>query len=121
MRELNQKKLTIVEDAKRSPKELIVWLYENQGEMRFDASNRFFLILVNSSNLSESWKLKRNIPFLKQEIDTHLDSTAQDVDQLDIRFHWEKPIRGTSVNRTYSLLATQNRTTAECPVAQKEP
>jgi hypothetical protein len=83
MRELNQKKLTIVEDAKRSPKELIVWLYENQGEMRFDASNRFFLILVNSSNLSESWKQRS----LGTELNTSCAMGTQFRSQQENKWH----------------------------------
>jgi len=35
----------------KNPAELIKWLYEEQGERRFDAANRFFLILVDLRNL----------------------------------------------------------------------
>jgi hypothetical protein len=44
----------------QNPLELMKWLYEEQGLRRFDAANRFFIILIDSNNLEESWKLKRN-------------------------------------------------------------
>lgn len=58
--------------------------------MRFDASNRFFLILVNETNLSQSWKLKRNIKFLKENINSHLDSIDTDLNTLSTCFYWKK-------------------------------
>ena len=48
------------------------FLYENQGEMRFDAANRFYLVLVDSENIYESWTLKRNVNLLKKEIQAKL-------------------------------------------------
>ncbi len=43
---------------------LIKWLYENQGDMRFGAENRLFLVLVDMENPDESWKLKRNVDLI---------------------------------------------------------
>ncbi|WP_204104779.1 MULTISPECIES: hypothetical protein [Spirulina sp. CCY15215] len=88
--ELNYQKIEIINSSMNNPNELKVWLYENQGEMRFDASNRFFLILVNNTNLSESWKIKRNIVFLREKINEHLETLVQDSDSLTTRFHWSK-------------------------------
>lgn len=87
---LNNLKKEIINDSMENPNELKVWLYENQGEMRFDASNRFFLILVNETNLSQSWKLKRNIKFLKENINSHLDSIDTDLNTLSTCFYWKK-------------------------------
>lgn len=87
---LNNLKKEIINDSMENPNELKVWLYENQGEMRFDASNRFFLILINETNLSQSWKLKRNIKFLKENISNHLNSIDTDFDTLDTNFYWKK-------------------------------
>ena len=39
--ELKQEKRKIIQEAEDNPAELKKWLYENQGEARFDASNRF--------------------------------------------------------------------------------
>ena len=89
LNDLNQMKKDVIGYYKDNPNELIVWLYENQGEMRFDAANRFYLVLVDSGNIYESWKLKRNANLLKRQIDEKLNSF--NVDNLnEITFHWAK-------------------------------
>lgn len=70
--------------------ELKVWFYENQGEARFDASNRFFLVLTDENDLTNSWKLKRNIVFLRDKINNHLNSIALDLHRLNTQFYWAK-------------------------------
>ena len=47
---------------------LIRWLYENQGDMRFGAENRIFLVLVDMSNPDDSWKLKRNVDLIAPSV-----------------------------------------------------
>ncbi|NJN78262.1 MAG: hypothetical protein HC803_07970 [Saprospiraceae bacterium] len=39
--ELKEQKKVIIQEAEDNPTELKKWFYENQGEARFDASNRF--------------------------------------------------------------------------------
>jgi hypothetical protein len=69
---------------------LIKWLYENQGERRFDAANRFFLILVDANNMEESWKLKRNHALLSNQINSHLTNMSRDnMENLKIEFDWD--------------------------------
>ncbi len=63
----------IVDGFAADPEELIRWLYENQGERRFDASNRLFLVLVDERNYFDSWKLKRAKPLMEARIHQHLD------------------------------------------------
>ena len=63
----------ILDHATEHPAELAKWLYENQGEMRFGAENRIFLILVNNEKWEDSWKLKRNVSLLKLTITNYLD------------------------------------------------
>jgi len=87
---LNQCKKEIINQSMQNHNELKVWLYENQGEMRFDASNRFFLILINESDLSQSWKLKRNINFLRENINNYLDSLNSNLETLNTSFFWKK-------------------------------
>lgn len=60
----------------QNPKDLIVWLYENQGAQRFGADNRFFVILVNRDNPEKSWKLKRDFNFVFSEIDKFFDKAS---------------------------------------------
>jgi len=63
-----------LEQVSKSPKDLIIWLYENQGAQRFGAGNRFFVVLASKSNLEESWKLKRDFDFVFSEIDKFFDT-----------------------------------------------
>lgn len=49
-------------------RDLIRWLYENQGDMRFGAENRTFLVLIDMKNPDDSWKLKRNVDLMSPKI-----------------------------------------------------
>lgn len=60
----------------KNPKDLIIWLYENQGAQRFGADNRFFVVLASKDNLEESWKLKRDFDFVFSEIDKFFNSAS---------------------------------------------
>jgi hypothetical protein len=62
-----------LEHILKKPKDLIIWLYENQGAQRFGADNRLFVVLASKSNLEESWKLKRDFDFVFSEIDKFFD------------------------------------------------
>ncbi|HUJ10043.1 MAG TPA: hypothetical protein VL171_08460 [Verrucomicrobiae bacterium] len=78
----------LVEDIKSDPSELICWLYENQGERRFDASNRLFLLLVDQRDYFSSWKLKRAKPLLETSIRNYLDHFDEASDRT-VEFDWE--------------------------------
>lgn len=88
LNELNTLKENIIEEAMENPEELIIWLYENQGEMRFDASNRFFLILTDTDNIYDSWKLKRNFNLLNKEISKKIDKITTE-GPIKTSFYWE--------------------------------
>ncbi|MCB4810261.1 hypothetical protein LG204_02895 [Methylovorus menthalis] len=88
MKELSDAKKAIIGESEKNPADLKKWFYENQGEARFDASNRFFLVLTDEGDMSASWKLKRNIVFLQEKIHSHLDSLSQDINSLDMEFYW---------------------------------
>lgn len=60
-------RIKLLNSTKNNPIPLITWYYENQGERRFDASNRLFLILVDSSDFFNSWQLKRAKDLIRQE------------------------------------------------------
>lgn len=51
MQSLRAHKRSILAEAESKPAELKRWFYENQGEARFDASNRFFLVLTDETTL----------------------------------------------------------------------
>lgn len=87
--ELKAARWRIVEDTIRDKKSLIRWLYEEQGERRFDAANRLFLVLIDKENMEESWKMKRNTELLGGEIASYLDNfSTKDTSKLEIDFEW---------------------------------
>ncbi|WP_170148793.1 hypothetical protein [Flavobacterium endophyticum] len=88
--DLKHHKREIISEAEENPEELKVWFYENQGEARFDASNRFFLVLTDEADLTNSWKLKRNIVFLREKINEHLNNIILDIERLNTEFYWAK-------------------------------
>jgi len=61
------------EVAISEPRKLAVWLYENQGAQRFGADNRLFIVLHDTKNASESWRIKRDVEFVKNSINSYLD------------------------------------------------
>ena len=88
--ELNGLKKQIIRDYEKAPQKLKVWLYENQGEKRFDASNRLFLVLTDENNFFNSWKLKCQIPFLREQIKAHMGKLLLDPKALTTKFYWKK-------------------------------
>ncbi|MGB3458356.1 MAG: hypothetical protein WBB08_03465 [Halobacteriota archaeon] len=99
IKNFHERRKRIIIETVKNPQELIKWLYEEQGIRRFDAANRFFLILVNLKNLEESWKLKRNKKLLEGNINKYLDNKKNlDFDKLKISFNWQ--------DRTYTTYAT---------------
>jgi hypothetical protein len=78
----------LVTEIERDPGELIRWLYENQGDRRFDASNRLFLVLVDQRNYFDSWKLKRAKPLMEEKIRGYLDGCGNNPGRR-IEFDWE--------------------------------
>lgn len=95
----HQTRREIIHETIANPTELIVWFYENQGTRRFDAANRFFLVLIDRSNLEESWKLKRNRDLLSTGINGYLNENRNiDFNQFKLNFNWE--------GETYQTYAT---------------
>jgi hypothetical protein len=87
---LKNEKLEILKEVQENPKILAKWLYENQGEMRFGAENRLFLVLVDTDDFTNSWKLKRNLGLLKPIIIDYLDGFAnKKVDDLRVAFSYK--------------------------------
>lgn len=89
IRTLNSLKKQIIREIKGNPNELKIWLYENQGEKRFDASNRFFLVLIDEDNFNDSWKLKRNIGFIRGNVAHHISRVNSHSNSLNTRFFWK--------------------------------
>ena len=73
---LSNYRTQLLRNSENDPTKLIRWLYENQGQRRFDASNRIFLVLVDQDNFFDSWKLKRAKHLLEHQIHSYLDSVG---------------------------------------------
>ena len=98
-KQFNNTRKKIIKDTIAKPDTLIRWLYEEQGERRFDAANRLFLILVDEKNLEESWKMKRNLDLLRDKINTYLGKLdLRNTKQFEITFNWKD-------GRQYSALS----------------
>lgn len=90
LKTLKDEKLEILQEVQDDPKMLATWLYENQGEMRFGSENRLFLVLVDTDDFTNSWKLKRNIDLLQPTILTYLDNfKTKKTDDLKIEFEFK--------------------------------
>jgi hypothetical protein len=86
----------IIKETINNPLSLTTWFYENQGVRRFDAANRFFVVLIDINNLEESWKLKRNKNLLKGHIDHYLNNNESlDFNDLKLKFSWDDKIYTT--------------------------
>lgn len=87
---LKNEKLEILKEVQDNPKMLATWLYENQGEMRFGSENRLFLVLVDTDDFTNSWKLKRNLDLLKPTILSYLDNFKnKKLEDLTVSFEFK--------------------------------
>ncbi|MFZ1976430.1 MAG: hypothetical protein WAV76_00595 [Bacteroidota bacterium] len=96
---LRKQKLKILAEAKDNPQILAKWLYENQGEMRFGSENRIFIVLVDTEDFENSWKLKRNSDLLRPAIIRYLNAFGdKKLNNLKISFKYkDKPQTFTSL------------------------
>ena len=78
----------VVTELEEDPEELIRWLYENQGDRRFDASNRLFVVLIDQRNYFDSWKLKRAKPLMEEKIVGYLDARGDNPSRR-VEFNWK--------------------------------
>ena len=86
--EIKDFRLNLIKQVKQNPHLLAKNLYEEQGEMRFGAENRIFLVLIDKSAFDNSWKLKRNIELLKPSIHKYLDDfSSKNIDKLKLSFY----------------------------------
>lgn len=94
IRELEVAKCKIIEESQRNPIELIKWLYENQGEMRFGAENRLYLILADSNNFTQSWKMKRAFSLIEPKIRQYIENFSSN-SLKKIEFEYKKKMYST--------------------------
>lgn len=76
-----------IQDVIKNPKNLAIWMYENQGAQRFGSDNRLFAILLDTKNPAESWKLKRNFDLVFSKIDEFFNNErVSSADELVFSF-----------------------------------
>ena len=74
-------------NAVKDPKDLAIWMYENQGAQRFGADNRLFAVLLDEDKPEGSWELKRDFDLVFQEIDNFFDTeTVSKKDEIVFTF-----------------------------------
>lgn len=82
--ELIEDRKSIIKNVESNPKDLIEWLYKNQGQRRFDSTDRIYLILHDTMNYYDSWKLKSDLKFIAEGVNSFLDSfDVNDCDDID--------------------------------------
>ncbi len=73
--------------ATETPKDLAIWMYENQGAQRFGADNRLFVVLLDKDNPEKSWELKRNFSLVFEKIDRFFDrEMVSENDEISFTF-----------------------------------
>lgn len=72
LQRLNKTRQDIIAEAQNNPIDLMTWLYTNQGEMRFGAENRIYLIVVDTQDIAQSWKLKRAFNLILPKVEEYL-------------------------------------------------
>lgn len=78
----------IVDDARREPKHLMKWLYEHQSHRLFGAENRLFVILIDSKDMDQSWKMKRAFSIIEPQVNNYLDSfNSSSLKKIDFTFN----------------------------------
>lgn len=88
LKEMRDVRRRILGEVVASPEILAKWLYENQGERRFDSSNRLFVVLVDSDKYFDSWKLKRAKPLVKESVQKFLNKKNVPVG-FELDFAWD--------------------------------
>ena len=94
--ELKNTRKRIVDNARQNPIDLIKWLYENQSSRLFGAENRLFVVLVDSTDMEQSWKMKRAFTLIEPKVNEYLNGFNEDS---------LKRIEFTFEHRNYTSLA----------------
>ena len=85
---LTKYKQEIIDEACKHPEELMEWLYKNQSARLFGAENRLFLILVDTKDMKQSWKMKRAFTLIEPTVNSYLDSfKAHSLKKINFKFN----------------------------------
>ena len=84
---LTKHKQKIIDEACKHPEELMEWLYKNQSARLFGAENRLFLVLVDTKDMKQSWKMKRAFTLIEPTVNNYLDSfNAHSLKKINFTF-----------------------------------
>ncbi|QUB82209.1 hypothetical protein [Prevotella jejuni] len=84
---LTKYKQEIIDEACKHPEELMEWLYKNQSARLFGAENRLFLVLVDTKDMKQSWKMKRAFTLIEPTVNNYLDSfNAHSLKKINFTF-----------------------------------
>jgi hypothetical protein len=76
-----------VDEARNHPEGLMQWLYENQSPRLFGAENRLFVVLVDSTDMEQSWKMKRAFSLIEPKVNEYLNTfNSQSLKQINFTF-----------------------------------
>lgn len=85
---LTKYKQEIIDEACKHPEELMEWLYKNQSARLFGAENRLFLVLVDTKDMKQSWKMKRAFTLIEPTVKNYLDSfNAHSLKKINFTFN----------------------------------
>lgn len=85
---LTKHKQKIIDEACKHPEELMEWLYENQSARLFGAENRLFLVLVDTKDMKQSWKMKRAFTLIEPTVNNYLNSfNAHSLKKINFKFN----------------------------------
>lgn len=78
----------IVDDARKNPYDLMKWLYEHQSPRLFGAENRLFVVLIDSTDMTQSWKMKRAFSLIEPKVNAYLDGfNSNSLKEIDFTFN----------------------------------
>lgn len=78
----------IVDYVRANPESLMKWLYENQSPRLFGAENRLFVILIDSTDMEQSWKMKRAFSLIEPKVNDYLNKfNAHSLKKIDFTFN----------------------------------
>lgn len=87
LNKLKTNRKNIIADAQANKMELMTWLYTHQGEMRFGAENRLFVILVDTTDMGQSWKMKRAFSLIEPKVNDYLNNfNANSLKEVNFTF-----------------------------------
>lgn len=87
LKELRDIRKQVIEDTQSHKNDIMTWLYANQGEMRFGAENRLFVILIDSADMTQSWKMKRAFEQIEPAVNEYLNAFSKDIlSKIDFTF-----------------------------------